>query len=81
MVLGSQAKRVLTRFEEFSEVLLDFQGVEEIGPAFADEIFRVFRNAHPDIKIIAIRSEPDVQDMIDRAMFGSDDGEQGTLFP
>ena len=77
----SQAKRVLTRFEEFSEVLLDFHGVEEIGQAFADEIFRVFRNAHPNIKIIAFRAEPDVQNTIDRAMLGSDDGRQGTLFP
>ncbi len=81
LVSRSQAKRILTPFEEFSEVLLDFQGVEEIGQAFADEIFRVFRNAHPDIKIIAIRAEPDVQNTIDRAMLGSDNGQQGTLFP
>ena len=80
LVSRSQAKRILARFEEFSEVLLDFQGVEEIGQAFADEIFRVFRNQHPEIKIIAIRAEPDVKKMIDRAMLGSDDGEQGTLF-
>ncbi len=81
LVSRSQAKRILTRFEEFSEVLLDFHGVEEIGQAFADEIFRVFRNQHPDIKIIAIRAEPNVQKMIDRAMLDSDDGEQGSLFP
>jgi hypothetical protein len=80
LVSRSQAKRILARFEEFSEVLLDFQDVEEIGPAFADEIFRVFRNQHPEIKIIAIRAEPDVQNTIDRAMLGSDDSEQGSLF-
>jgi anti-sigma regulatory factor (Ser/Thr protein kinase) len=80
LVSRSQAKRILARFEEFSEVLLDFQDVEEIGPAFADEIFRVFRNQHPEIKIIAIRTEPDVQNTIDRAMLGSDDSEQGSLF-
>ncbi len=81
LVSRSQAKRILARFEEFSEVLLDFHGVEEIGQAFADEIFRVFRNQHPDIRIIATRAEPDVRNMIDRAMLDSDDGEQGTLFP
>ncbi|MCH9011825.1 MAG: DUF4325 domain-containing protein [Proteobacteria bacterium] len=80
LVSRSQAKRVLARFEEFSEVLLDFQGVEEIGQAFADEIFRVFRNEHPDITIVASRAEPNVRNMIDRAMLGSDDGKQGTLF-
>lgn len=72
LVSRSQAKRVLARFEEFSEVLLDFQGVEEIGPAFADEIFRVFRNAQSDIKIMAVRAEPNVQNTIDRAMLDSD---------
>ena len=81
LVSRSQAKRVLARFEEFSEILLDFQGVEEIGQAFADEIFRVFRNQHPDIAIVAARAEPNVQKMIDRAMLGPDDGEQGALFP
>ncbi len=81
LVSRSQAKRILTRFEEFSEVRLDFHGVEEIGQAFADEIFRVFRNAHPNITIVAARAEPSVQETIDRAMLGSDDGEQGTLFP
>jgi anti-sigma regulatory factor (Ser/Thr protein kinase) len=81
LVSRSQAKRILARFEEFSEVLLDFQGVEEIGQAFADEIFRVFRNAHPEIKIITIRAEPNVQKMIDRAVPDPSDGEQGTLFP
>ena len=81
LVSRSQAKRILTRFEEFSEILLDFHGVEQIGQAFADEIFRVFRNQHPDITIISARAEPDVQKMIDRAMLDSDDGKQGTLFP
>ncbi len=81
LVSRSQAKRILARFEEFSEVRLDFHGVEEIGQAFADEIFRVFRNAHPDIMISVTRAEPNVQHTIDRAMLGVDDGEQGTLFP
>lgn len=81
LVSRSQAKRILARFEEFSEVLLDFLGVEEIGQAFADEIYRVFRNQHPDIKIITVRAEPDVQRMIDRVAPGPNDGEQGTLFP
>ncbi len=47
MVSRSQAKRVMARLERFREVVLDFKGLEEIGPAFADEIFRVFRNEHP----------------------------------
>lgn len=64
LVSRSQAKRVLSRVDRFSEVLLDFQGVQDIGPAFADEIFRVFRNAHPDISIIAAHANDHVSRMI-----------------
>lgn len=67
LVSRSQAKRVLARFENFSEVLLDFSGVDEIGQAFADEIFRVFPNDHPDISLVAIRANPAVQRVIDAA--------------
>lgn len=64
LVSRSQAKRVLARVDRFSEVLLDFQGVLDIGPAFADEIFRVFRNAHPDINIVTTRANERVNRMI-----------------
>ncbi len=62
----SQARRVLARFDNFSEVLLDFRGVEMIGQGFADEIFRVFRNAHPEITIMTINTSPEIETMIRR---------------
>ena len=65
LVSRSQAKRVLARFDQFSEVLLDFQGVEDIGQPFADEIFRVFPNAHPEIDLITARANSNVQKMIE----------------
>lgn len=65
LVSRSQAKRVLARFDQFSEVFLDFEGVEAIGQAFADEIFRVFHKDHPGIKIVAIRTEPNVRKSIE----------------
>ncbi len=64
LVSRSQAKRVLARFENFSEVLLDFESVDTIGQAFADEIFRVFNNYHPETKVIAINTSPDIDQMI-----------------
>ncbi|HET7153332.1 MAG TPA: STAS-like domain-containing protein, partial [Candidatus Kapabacteria bacterium] len=67
LVSRSQAKRLLARFENFKEVCLDFKGVETIGQAFADEIFRVFKNAHPDINIIDINTSEEVGKMIRRA--------------
>ena len=67
LVSRSEAKRVLARFEGFREVLLDFDGIESIGQAFADEIFRVFRLAHPEINVIAVRENEPVRQMVDRA--------------
>jgi len=67
LVSRSQAKRLLNRVSMFREVLLDFKGVERIGQAFADEVFRVYRNSHPGISIIAIHASPEVDEMITRA--------------
>lgn len=33
------------RFERFRNIELDFKGVDEIGQAFADELFRVYARA------------------------------------
>ncbi|MBI3444244.1 MAG: STAS-like domain-containing protein [Magnetospirillum sp.] len=64
LVSRSQAKRLLSRFDQFSEVMLDFQGVEEIGQPFADEIFRVFALSHPGTPIYAIGTSPEIDRMI-----------------
>lgn len=67
LVSRSQAKRVLARFERFEEVLLDFEGVDYVGQAFADEIFRVFQLQHPDVAVLAINDNDVVAGMIKRA--------------
>ena len=68
LVSRSQAKRLLNRFDRFREVVLDFEGVESVGQAFADEVFRVFSLAHPEVKLIAIRQNEAVSRMITRAL-------------
>lgn len=68
LVSRSQAKRLVTRFERFKTVVLDFAGVEEIGQAFADEIFRVFASSHEGIELIPMNATPEVQGMIVRAL-------------
>ncbi len=73
LVSRSQAKRILARFERFSEVLLDFQGVSEIGQPFADEIFRVYKASHPGINVMAIRTSEPVQRMISQAIAARED--------
>ena len=60
----SQAKRLLARVDHFKEAVLDFEDVVIIGQSFADEIFRVFQNEHPEIMLIPVNMHPDVERMI-----------------
>ncbi|WP_457667917.1 STAS-like domain-containing protein [Thiolapillus sp.] len=70
LVSRSQAKRVTFRFERFENVVLDFTGVEEIGQAFADELFRVFQNTHPETILAPINMSRDVEKMVARVKHG-----------
>ena len=67
LISRSQAKRVLARVDLFKTVVFDFNGVDSIGQAFSDEIFRVFATEHPEIKLLAINTKSEVRRMIDRA--------------
>lgn len=67
LVSRSQAKRLLARVENFKYVQFDFQGVDTIGQAFADEIFRVYSQRHPEILISYINTCDRVLKMIKRA--------------
>lgn len=67
LISRSQAKRVLARVELFKTVIFNFEGVEVIGQAFADEIFRVFSQKHPQIELVTIKANSDVKKMISRA--------------
>jgi hypothetical protein len=67
LISRSQAKRLLTRFDRFKEIVLDFQNVDSIGQAFADEIFRVFKNEHPNINLHPVNANEEVMRMIVRA--------------
>lgn len=79
LISRSQAKRLLQRVERFRCVMLDFDAVTNIGQAFADEIFRVFVDEHPEVELIAIHAAPEVQQMIRRAEVLRDD--QGGQLP
>lgn len=67
LISRSQAKRVLARIDRFKVVIFDFDGIEIIGQAFADEIFRVFKNHHREIQILHMRATKEVEQMITRA--------------
>lgn len=63
-VARSQARRILLRLDEFQEIVFDFRNVTFMGQGFADEVFRVFQNAHPDIRITVVNANRDIQGMI-----------------
>jgi anti-sigma regulatory factor (Ser/Thr protein kinase) len=65
-VSRSQARRVLVGLDKFESVILDFDRVPTIGQAFADEIFRVFKQTHPDVKISSVNANEAVSFMIGR---------------
>jgi hypothetical protein len=64
----SQAKRILSGLEKFKIIVLDFDRVNVIGQSFADEIFRIWQDHHPDIRIQWINSNDNIDFMIGRAI-------------
>jgi anti-sigma regulatory factor (Ser/Thr protein kinase)/uncharacterized protein (DUF1330 family) len=62
----SQARRLMANLEKFKLIILDFEGIDTIGQAFADEVFRVFLSKNPKIKIEAINTSETVTFMIGR---------------
>ncbi len=67
-VSRSQARRILSGLNNFKEITLDFKGVETIGQAFADEVFRVWKSHHPQIKIIYRNANKNILFMIKRSL-------------
>ena len=64
----SQAKRLVRRFDEYEEIILDFDGIEDIGQGFAHELFVVFANAHSNIKLDVINTNENVRKMINHVV-------------
>lgn len=69
-VARSQARRICNRLEVFKEVILDFKDVEFMGQGFADEIFRVYAMAHPQVILCPVNIMPDVERMIRHVVRG-----------
>jgi NADH dehydrogenase FAD-containing subunit len=57
----------LAGVDKFRIVVFGFTGVEAIGQAFADEVFRVFKGQHPEMQIISLNASQNVIQMIRRA--------------
>ena len=66
----AQARRVVARLERFKRAEIDFDGVPDIGHAFADELFRVFGNNHPSVDLVPINANKRILALIDNARNG-----------
>ncbi len=63
-VSRSQARRLLSRVDRFKNIVLDFTGVDRIEQPFADEIFRVFIQNHPDVTVQCVNVNSNIEGMI-----------------
>jgi anti-sigma regulatory factor (Ser/Thr protein kinase) len=67
LISRSQARRILSGLEKFNIILFDFDKVPTVGQAFADEVFRVFHNSYPNIKLETENMSEGVKFMVERA--------------
>ncbi len=63
----SEAKRLTHGLDRFREVVLDFDRVRGVGQGFADEVFRVWAKAHPEVRLTPINMCEPVEFMVRRA--------------
>lgn len=66
-VSRSQARRILSGLDKFKVIILDFAGLETVGQAFADEVFRVWQHHHATIRLMVENANENVLFMINRA--------------
>jgi anti-sigma regulatory factor (Ser/Thr protein kinase) len=66
-VSRSEAKRLVRGLERFREVVIDFEGVRLVGQGFADEVFRVWSAAHPEVRLIPVEMTEPIAFMVERA--------------
>lgn len=76
-VSRSEAKRLLHGLERFREVVLDFRGVEGVGQGFADQVFRIWARAHPDVSLVPVHMHEAVAFMVERARRRAEDPHGG----
>jgi hypothetical protein len=64
LITRSQAKKLIARADGSTMATLDFEGVHAIGPAFADQFFRVFQRDHPEVQLSCANASMDVEKAI-----------------
>jgi anti-sigma regulatory factor (Ser/Thr protein kinase) len=60
----AQARWVVSRLELFATAELDFDGVDDVGPSFIDEVFRVYAKAHPQVALRPTKASERVEKLL-----------------
>ncbi|MEK8053496.1 DUF4325 domain-containing protein [Ideonella sp. DXS22W] len=60
----AQARRITQRLTDFRRVELDFDGLQDIGHGFADELLRVFSREHPQVQLVPVNMAPRVAALV-----------------
>jgi anti-sigma regulatory factor (Ser/Thr protein kinase) len=60
----AQARRVGAGLDKFRRAEIDFTGIAEVGHGFADELFRVYLTAHPELELVPMHMSPPVRELI-----------------
>lgn len=71
LVSRSEAKLLLEGLDRFSEVDIDFLGVDSVGQGFVDEVFRVWPSRHPAVQVRPINMNEAVRFMVERGLPGA----------
>jgi STAS-like domain of unknown function (DUF4325) len=69
LVSRSQGKRLVLGLDQFTAVTFDFTGVSDMQQGFADEVFRVWANAHPGINVTVVGVSPAVKRALNHVGF------------
>ena len=64
IVSRSQAKLLLANCKEAKTIVLDFSNIDSIGQGFTDQVFRVFKASHPEVKIEVVNACSAVKESI-----------------
>ena len=60
----ADARRVSARLGSFRRAELSFDGVDDIGHGFADELFRIFQRDNPGVVLVPVGMNPGVHAMV-----------------
>jgi anti-sigma regulatory factor (Ser/Thr protein kinase) len=63
----AQARRVAARLPQFRRAEVSFDGIDDVGHGFADELFRVFARAHKEVELVPTHMTPRIAALVKSA--------------